>query len=116
MSVGIQRVFVATMASAGTLTGAIDLGRAFPKAYLVVHTLTSNTNIHIHAAHSATGTYFRVVSPLVNTATIGHNTFTIGSASTGRVHELPAGLQFIKIETTATCDSGETFRVLCQDI
>jgi hypothetical protein len=116
MGVGIQRSFAVTMASGGTLTSALNLGKTFQKVYLDVPSMTSNSNIHIHAAASVSGTYRRVALPVIGTATIGHNTFTIGSATTNRVLEIPAGLQFIKIETTATCDSGQIFNVLCEDL
>jgi len=115
MANGIQRVYTATIASAATLSAALNLQRTFKRCYLEVGSLTSNSNIHLQAAASESGTYRRVVSPVVNTATVGHNTFTIGSAATGRIHELPPGLQWIKIETTATMDSGESFKVLCLD-
>lgn len=107
-------VYTATMASAGTLTGEINLStQAWTTVYLEVPTLTSNTQLHLKAANSTGGTFRRVKHPAVNTSSVQCNDYSIASAATGVLVPLPAGLRFIKIESTATVDDGCVFRVIC---
>ena len=116
MSIGATRVYTVSMASGATLTTSINLNRAYDVMYLQVPSMISNSNMMIQAAASLAAVYNRVVTIQANTSTIGHNTFIIGSGATGHCIQLPAGLQFLKIETTASCDSGETFTLICHDV
>ena len=115
MSVGTNRVYVASMASGATLSTLVNFGKAFKSVYLQVPSMISSSQLYLQAAATVSGTYVRVAYVQANTSTIGHNTFTVGSGATGHIVAVPAGLQYMKVETTATCDSGETFTFICQD-
>lgn len=113
MSYGPVKVFTVTMASAGTLSSEADLKQSWQTVYLEIPSMTSNSQIHLQAARTSGGTYRRVVLPLLTTASIQTLTFSVQSTSTSRMVLIPPGLQYLKVETTATCDSGETFRFIC---
>lgn len=102
-----------TIASGATASAALDLQFGWGATYLVVPSMTSNTQIHIQSSDVATGTYRRVKHPSINSSTVTTNDFAIASSATNCVVPIPAGLRFVKIETTATVDSGQAFKVLC---
>lgn len=116
MAYGVVKVYVATMTSGATLSSAIDLSpRAWSKIYLQVPTMASGS-LFLQASPSATGTFSRVMQEKPNTSTVTINTFTIDSAATQRLHPLPGGLQFIKIENSSgATDVVTTFNIICSD-
>lgn len=107
--------FTVTMASAGTLTGEIDLGGAWYSVYLEIPTLTSNTQHHIQVANTSGGTYRRIYHAPINSATSSSNVFAISSGVTNGVVPIPGGIRYIKIETTATVNDGAVYRVFAGD-
>lgn len=116
MGHGVTQVFLATMTSAGTLTGALNLGRNFEKVYLSVPSMTSNSQIHVQGCETQTGTYRRITHPAINSSTVSTpNDFAIASATTNRIVPIPNGFQYLKIETTATIDGGCLFKLICAD-
>lgn len=108
-------VFTVSMASGGTLTTYIDLGGSWENCYLQVPSMISNTQHHIQTATDYDQIYRRVKHPAINSLTVGTNDFAITSSATNCVIPMPNGLRFIKIETTATVDSGETYKIICAD-
>jgi hypothetical protein len=108
-------VYTVTMASAGTLTGEANLGGTYKVAYLEVLSMNSNSQHHIKAANESGGTYRQVYHPSLNSSTVGTNVFAIGSAVSNGFIPIPDGLQFIKVETTATVDNGTTYRIHAGD-
>lgn len=116
MGHGAVTKFFSTMSSAGTTSAEVNLGRNWEKVYLVVPSLTSNSQIHIKASESAGGTFRRICHPAINSSTVSTpNDFAIGSAATNRMVPIPNGFQYLKVETTATVDSGQTFTIICSD-
>ena len=115
MSHGAYAAYTKTMASAGTLTGAFDLAKAWNNVYLVIPSMTSNTAICIQASDSLTGTYRRLKQPVINTATSTILDFAISSAATNCIVPIPTGLQYLKVESTTTVDNGALFTVICGD-
>lgn len=113
MSYGPITVHTVTMASAGTLSSEHDLGRSWKKVYLDPTGATSE--VRIQAATASGGTYRQVYHPSINSSTVGANIFKIPSSVSGGLIEIPAGLQFIKIETTAAVANGATFKLICSD-
>lgn len=115
MAHGPNAVYTTTIASGATLSSAVPLGRSYKTAYLEIQSMISNSQIHIQGANAAGGTYRRVYFPLANSASPVGNPFAINSALSSAIVPLPNGIQFLKVETTATCDSGATFKIICSD-
>lgn len=119
MAHGAVVVYAATMASAGTLTSEVDLGRNWEKVYVLIPTMTSNTAHFFKVAHvnsAAGGVYRRVVHPAVNSSTVSTlNDFTVGSATTNRAVPFPNGFRYVKIESEVTVNDGATYRIICSD-
>lgn len=105
--------FTLTMTSGATLTSAIDLQGGWINAYLVIPTMTSNTQIAIQTSDKETGTFRRVKHPTINSSTVATNDYIIASSATNCVVAIPGGLRYVKVETTATVDAGATFQILC---
>lgn len=118
MGYGVYRPYAATMASAGTLTSEVDVGRIYGSVYLEIPTMNSNTQIHIQAAYATSangGVYRRLTHPMINSSTVGTNDFAITSGVTSRMVPIPNGFQYYKVESTATVDNGCVFRIICAD-
>jgi hypothetical protein len=49
----------------------------------------------------------------INSATVANNTYTILSSVTNAIVPIPAGLRYVKVERTATADSGHSYVILC---
>lgn len=113
MIAGPLPVYSVTMPSAGTLTGELNLQRGYKKMYLDV--TGANSEVRMQAAIAAGGTYRQVYHPSINSSTVGANIFKIPSAASGGFIEIPPGLQFIKIETTAAVSNGLVFKIICSD-
>lgn len=113
MSYGPYRVYTASMASGGTLTGEVNVGRVFENIYLMIPTMTSNTQLYIQASDVTGGTYRRIWQPVINSSTVGTNLFAVPSAVTNGMIPLPNGFQYMKVESTATVDGGVTFQIFC---
>lgn len=116
MGHGVYKVYVATMTSGATLTSEVDMGRSFELVYLSVPSMTSNSQLHIKFAAETGGTYRRAKHPVLNTTSAqAPQDFTIVSSATNCMVPIPGGFRFVKVESTATCDSGESFKILCAD-
>lgn len=113
MSHGPISVFSVTMASAGTLTSEVDLGRAWKTVYL--HNIAPTSAVLLRASPESAGTYGQVTHPSINSATVAVNNYTIPSAASGSIVPIPSGLRYLKIETTASVANGTTFKVICSD-
>ena len=112
---GVNAVYTVTMASAGTLSTEAKLLRSYKTAYLVIPTMTSNTQLHIQGSEQSGGTFRRVYFPMGNTAAPIGNAFAIGSACTGCIVPIPNGIQYLKVEATATVNDGAFFKIICSD-
>jgi hypothetical protein len=113
MGVGAHRPYQVTMASGVSLSTSIDLGRAWAKVYL--DPTGAASEVRLQAAPTIDGSFRQVYHPSINSSTVGANIFKIPSAVSGGLIELPAGLQFIKVETTAAVANGLTFKLICSD-
>lgn len=113
MGYGPISVFTVTITSGATLSSEISLGRSWKKVY--IDPTGAASEVRIQAAATTGGTYRQVYHPPINSSTVGNNIFKIGSAVSGGICEIPAGLQYIKIETTAAVSNGNTFKLICSD-
>lgn len=111
MGHGAKTVYTQTLTSGGTLTSAIDLGRAWNSVYLEITSIPSNSQIHIQAAETLAGTYRRVYHPSINSSTVTTNVFAVSSAVTNAIVPIPGGLRFMKVETTMAIDNGTVFKI-----
>lgn len=113
MSYGPISVFTVTMASAGTLSSEISLGRAWKLAYL--DPTGANSEVRIQGTTEAGGTYRQIYHPSINSSTVGANIFKIPSSVSGGLIPIPTGLKFLKVETTAAVTNGQAFKIICSD-
>jgi hypothetical protein len=102
-------VFPVTIASAGTLSSEIDLGGRWDNTSLIIPTMASNSQIHFQAATTSGGTYRRVYDKTLGTPA----DFSVLSGVTSRIVSVPVGFRYVKVETTATMDSGQSFEIIC---
>lgn len=115
MGHGADQYFTVTMASAASLTPGIDLGgRAWGRVYLEIPSMTSNSQIYFLGSRDGT-TYRAIYFDSLNSSTVGTNLYQIASSVTNAIVPAPPGIQYLKVKTTATCDSGEVFRFICSD-
>lgn len=109
-----RAIFSMTVASGAVSSAALDLGQHWDYAWLHINSMVSNSQLYLLGSESLTGTYRRVLHPVLNTATIAAPpTFTVASAVTSAVIPIPAGIRCLKIEQTATADSGQGYTVVC---
>jgi hypothetical protein len=114
MSHGAIVVHTVGLASNTTLTSSVDLGRAWRNVYLEIPTMTSGTDVLLKA--SPDNSTFRRVYDRTNSATAQANVFTVKSAVTQAIVDIPAGLRYVAIElSTAMTATSAVFRVICSD-
>jgi hypothetical protein len=112
---GVQRVFDATVASFSTLSGEVDLGGAYDMVALIVPTMASNSQVHIQGTDTSGGTYRRIFHPVVNSTAAGAPiALTVVSSVTNAIVpiQVPAGLRYMKIETTAIVSFSAGFKII----
>lgn len=116
MGHGLYKVYVATMAAAGT-AATFDLGRSYRKVYLQVPTMTSSANLDIYAAAASGDTYYQVGKEVPNTTTVQSWSFTVNAsaAANGRTVPMPDGLQYFKVVADSAPAAATAFKVLCAD-
>lgn len=117
MGHGLHKVYAATMASGGTMTSEVDLGRSYQNVFLMIPSMaTASNGITLYASDAQGGTYRVVKHPSINSATVATNNYTITSAATNCIVPLPVtGLQYLKVNTDATVADGCVFKFICGD-
>lgn len=111
MGHGWRTVHSVTMASGGSLTSAIDLGRAYPSVYVEISSSPSQSEHRFLAAASLGGVYNTIYHPAINSATVACNIYKIPSGVTGALVPVPGGFQFMKVFATAAMDNGTVYRI-----
>lgn len=114
MSHGALSIFNATMASGATLTSEVDLGRSWARVYL--DPTGAASEVRFQAAATSGGTYRQVYLPQPGTSTVQANIWKVSSGISGGLIEAPAGLRYIKVETTAAVANGASFKLYCSDL
>jgi hypothetical protein len=114
MGHGADQIFSVSIASGATLSGAADLGRAWGRVYLEIRSMISNSQHYIQGS-SDNSTFRRVYFDSLNSSTVGTNLYVIASAVSNGIVPAPPGIQYLKVETTATADSGQTYKIICSD-
>lgn len=108
MASNYTKVYSVTMTSGQTLSSELNLSKPYEKMLLAVPTMASGS-LFIQVAISSGGTYRRLQ------ATAGTD-FSINSAATQRVIDLPVGYQFMKIENSSgATDVHTAFKIICAD-
>lgn len=111
MGHGACSYFAATMASAGTLTPAVDLGRSWSHMILSIPA-KSNTTIYVHV--SADNTTFKRIYNAPSRAG-AETVFQIASATTNVAVPIPPGYRYMKLETEDAISNGAVFTVIASD-
>ena len=97
--------------AAASLTSAVDIGeKQYNSAYLEIPTMTSNSALNVLAAATLDGTYRQVYHPAINTSTAEANAFQIASSVSGLI-PIPNGLQYLKIQATASVSFSASFKI-----
>lgn len=112
MGHGACTYFAATMASAGTLTPAVDLGRSWSHMILSIPA-RSNTTLYVHV--SADNSTFRKIYHPASRAGI-ESIFQIASTTTGIAVPIPPGYRYMKIESEDAISNGSIFTVITSDL
>lgn len=115
MAIGGVSVFPVTMASAGSQTSLLDMGRAYAK--ILYDCTGAGDATHFLTADSSSGTA-RLVKYNVASGMSAPQTCTVGSACSGSVVEVGplAGLRYIKIVVTAGVANGATLKIYGSDV
>lgn len=117
MGWGAYVVHDATVSSFATSSDSeVDLGRAWHSVYLEIPTMISNAQLYIQVASDSGGDFRRVYHPSLNSSTVGTNVFAIVSATTNAVVPIPAGAQFLKVETNVVISFTAAFKIICADL
>lgn len=108
------RVYNATMAAGATLSVEVDLKRYFRTVRLLVPTHASASDWYIQACEQSGGTFRRIASVNANTATVQLKDFTILSAVSNRMVEIPAlGARYVKVEASTANVAAIGFKFIC---
>lgn len=111
MLLGAYEVFSVTMTSGATLTGEVDLKRAWSK--IMIDTTGAASEVRFQGTTVTGGTYRQVLVPNALSSTVESNIWKVSSAASGSLPYAPTGLRYMKIETTATVANGVTFKLIC---
>lgn len=114
MSYGPQAVYSVQIASFGTSTSAITMGRSWKFVYLEVPTMTSASALFIQGSSDGIA-YRRIYHPVINTSSVQSNTFVIGSGVSQRMVPIPNGMPFMKVESEVVLSFTAAFKVICSD-
>jgi len=114
MSSRYYTVFPATMASAGTLTGQVDLQHSWANVYLEIPAMTNSVHF-IKAATDSGGTYRRIKHPAINSSTLTTNDYAIVSTATNCLVPVPNGFRFVKVESEIAIADGAVYKFICGD-
>lgn len=113
MGHGAHTSFIGTIASAGTLSSEIDLGRSWAHQALVIPA-RSNTTLYIQCSEQTGGTFRRVYN---SASRAGSETlFQVLSATTNAIVPIPGGCRFIKVETQDALSDGMNFKIITSDM
>lgn len=116
MGHGAHAAYSAPIASFSTSSAEVDLGRSWQINYLVVPSMTSQSQVHLQASDISGGIFRRVTMPIYNsTAAAAPTLFTVVSGVTGQIVPMPNGLRYVKVETTAIVSFTANFRIICSD-
>ena len=115
MSYGTVKTYPATFASGATLTGQIDLGRAFSQVYLE---LPSACTFNLNVQGSVSGSSYKRIyhPPADNDAVVTAVEITSATAGTnGAIVKLPVAMQYMKIESQTAVANGLALNLICVD-
>ncbi len=113
---GQYLAIASTMASGGTSSTEVDLGRPYKNVYLSIPVMASSTNgLRILGSDTSGGTFRVITHASINSATVATNEYVINSAASSVIVPVPAGLRFVKVNTAATVDAGAAFKFICGD-
>lgn len=120
MSQGMQKVYASTMASAGTMSGEVDLGGSYKSVFLMIPTMaTASNGISIFGsdlASAAGGVYRQLMHTPINSSTVTTNPYLVTSSSTNCIVPVTSALnaiRYVKVNTNATVQDGCLFKFLC---
>ena len=115
MGYGPVQVFTVTIASAATSSDSAAFGKSFSKVFLDIPSGISNVNgFHVQGS-SDDSDFKRIASVVGDTSTVAANDFTIASASSNRMLQVPLHAPYGKVEVAAALSNGATFKIICSD-
>jgi hypothetical protein len=112
MGHGAFTYFSGSIASAGTLSEAIDLGRSWSVMTLDIPA-RSNTTLYLQV--SPNGSSFKRIYNAASRAG-AETVFQIASATTGVAVPIPPGHRYVKIESQDAISNGMNFTISVSDL
>lgn len=101
-----------TMASGGTLTGSLDLEEGMENPFIVTPSFASAADIYLHGSHDG-ATFSRLTHTPINSATVAVIDYQIKSGTSARMHPMPEGVRYIKVEvSTGVTQIAHSFTVV----
>jgi len=111
-TIGPITVFDATIASAGTISGEVDLGGAYGKVSLMVPSMISKTTASIQIASESGGTYYDAYyAPTSATAPVPVQVHA--NVANGAVVELPIHARYIKVKIPSAPVVAAGYKIIC---
>lgn len=113
-SMGPIRVFTQRIASGATVSTGVHIGEGWTNYHLVIHTMTSATDIYIQCSTDGE-TYHRHVSgfPRINSISAS-DVFIIKSGVSSVVVDIPGGSPYMRIEhSTAMTAAATSYKIVC---
>lgn len=108
------RIFLATMPAGATSTAEIDIKNYYQTVRLLIPTHASATNWYVQGCEESGGTFRRIAHVVANTSSVQINDFTIASAVSNRLVEVPGvNFQYIKIEASTANTSQVGLKLIC---
>lgn len=108
----IGRIYGATIPSFATSV-QVNLGKPYHLVFVEVPTMTSQTAWSLSA--SSDGVIYRKLNKTINSSTLQFASYTVGSAITGVIVDVPGGHQYYQIDTTAVVSFSAAFKIICYD-
>lgn len=107
---GRERVFTATIASAGTSSNEVDLGGYFTRVMLEIPaSIASNTRILVSSTKS--GSFRNLYTGLADNDT-SDSVFTIASSVSNCFIAIPAPGRYVKVEATTAAANGAGYKIV----
>lgn len=114
MSSVLPADYEVTIASFATSSSGLNINRSWTSVYLMIPTMTSNTELYINGSVDGT-TYRQIYNPQQNSVNPVGTRFLINSAVTNAFVPIPNGFKYIKVEASAVISFTAAFRIICSD-
>jgi hypothetical protein len=115
MAIGTVSKYNLVIASGGSASTMLDLGRGYAK---VIYDCTGATDSSMFYSTDVAGGTRKLVRYQVVSGLSAPQTLTVGSACSGSLVEVTplAGLRYVQVVVTAGVANGATLELICSDV